>query len=186
MCEKLTNAQILHDIYPQNTSSLNFWGTRHRLHRRRLLEMTVGTRFLFSPSLSLFVPSSSPNFLPHASLLCLPLLSCLFLFTPSLVPTPTTKIQLRGLRIVVISQRGPAAIRAKYFSGTYHVKFDPPTSKTPSQNQTWCKSDDPPRRYRRLNFPRWRLHRHLGFAETGNSAIRSADLENFILEPNTV
>jgi len=35
-----------------------------------------------------------------------------------------------------------------------------------------------------LNFPRWRLRRHLGFGETGNSAIRSADLENPTVEPN--
>jgi len=42
----------------------------------------------------------------------------------------------------------------------------------------------PPRRYRHLNFPRWRLRRHLGFGETENSAIRCTDLENPILEPN--
>jgi len=62
--------------------------------------------------------------------------------------------------------------------------FDPPTSKTPSQNQTRSKSDDPPRRYRNLDFSRWRHSRHLGFAETGNSAIRSADLKNPTVEPN--
>ena len=45
--------------------------------------------------------------------------------------------------------------------------------------------DDPPLRYRHLNFPRWRPSSYLGFGETGNSAIRSADLENPILEPNT-
>ena len=62
--------------------------------------------------------------------------------------------------------------------------FDPPTSKTPSYNQTLCKSDDPPLRYRHLNFPRWRPSRHLGFGGTGNSAIRSADPENLTVEPN--
>ena len=62
--------------------------------------------------------------------------------------------------------------------------FHPPTPKTPSYNQTWSKSDDPPRIYRHLNFPRWRPSRHLGFGETGNSAIRSADLENPNVEPN--
>jgi len=45
-------------------------------------------------------------------------------------------------------------------------------------------SADPPRRYRHFNFPRWRLGRHLGFGETGNSAIWSADLENHNVEPN--
>ena len=45
--------------------------------------------------------------------------------------------------------------------------------------------DDPPLRYRHLNFPRWRPSSYLGFGETGNSAIRSADFENPILEPNT-
>ena len=44
--------------------------------------------------------------------------------------------------------------------------------------------DHPPRRYRHLNFSRWRLRRHLGFGETGNSAIRSADPENLTAEPN--
>jgi len=64
------------------------------------------------------------------------------------------------------------------------AQFDPPTPKTPSYNQTWSKSDDPPRRYTHLNFPIWRPSRHLGFGETGNSAIRSADLENPNVEPN--
>jgi len=58
-----------------------------------------------------------------------------------------------------------------------------------------------PRRYRHLNFPRWRpsltltltltltpngdiSSRHLGFGETGNSAIRSAVPENPTVEPN--
>jgi len=62
--------------------------------------------------------------------------------------------------------------------------FDPPTSKTPPQDQTRSQSDDPPPRYRHLNFPRWRLSRHLGYGRTGNSAIRSADPENPIIEPN--
>jgi len=46
------------------------------------------------------------------------------------------------------------------------------------------KSDDPPQWYRHLNFPTWRPSRHIGFSETGNSAIRSADLENPTVEPN--
>jgi len=62
--------------------------------------------------------------------------------------------------------------------------FDPQTPKTPSENQTRSKSDDPPRRYRQLNFPRWRPSRHLGFGETGNSAIRSAVPQNPTVEPN--
>ena len=64
------------------------------------------------------------------------------------------------------------------------VPFDPLTPKTPLQNQTRSKSDDPTRRYRHLNFSRWRLGRHLGFSETGNSVVRSADLENPTTEPN--
>jgi len=35
-----------------------------------------------------------------------------------------------------------------------------------------------------LNFSGWRPSRHLGFSETRNSAIRSADLENPTVEPN--
>jgi len=56
--------------------------------------------------------------------------------------------------------------------------FDPPTPKTPPKDQTRSKSNDLTRRYRHLNFPRWRPIRHLGFGPTGNSAIRSADPEN--------
>ena len=43
------------------------------------------------------------------------------------------------------------------------------------------RMDDPSWRYRHLNLPRWR---QLGFGETGNSTIRSADLENPTIEPN--
>jgi len=62
--------------------------------------------------------------------------------------------------------------------------FDPPTPKTPSRNQIRSKSDDPPRTYRHLNFPRCRPSRHSGFVQTGNSTIRSADPENPTVEPN--
>ena len=62
--------------------------------------------------------------------------------------------------------------------------FDPATPKTPSYNQTRNTSNEPPRRYRNLNFPRWRPSRHLRFGETENSAIRSADPENPTVEPN--
>jgi len=54
----------------------------------------------------------------------------------------------------------------------------------PTRNSA-IRMDDPSRRYRHLNFPRWRPSRHLGFGQTGNSAIRSADLENPTVEPNT-
>ena len=56
--------------------------------------------------------------------------------------------------------------------------------ENPILNKIRSKSDDPPRRYRHLNFPRWQPSRRLGFDETGNSAIRSADPENPIIEPN--
>ena len=78
------------------------------------------------------------------------------------------------------------------FSPTYLLNLvkpeltpsDPSPPKTQSSNQTRSKSDDPPPRYRHLNFSRCRLRRHLGFGETGNSAIRSADLDNNTVEPN--
>ena len=35
-----------------------------------------------------------------------------------------------------------------------------------------------------MNFPRWQPSRHLGFCQTENSAIRSADPENPTVEPN--
>jgi len=56
--------------------------------------------------------------------------------------------------------------------------------ENPVLEQTRSKSDDPPRRYRHLNFSRWRLRHHFGFGETENSPIRSADLENPTVEPN--
>jgi len=37
---------------------------------------------------------------------------------------------------------------------------------------------------RHLNFPRWRPSRNLGFGESENSAIRSADPKNPTVEPN--
>jgi len=70
------------------------------------------------------------------------------------------------------------------FGPTEIAQFDSPTPKTTSYNQIRSKSNDPPRIYRHLNFPRWRLSRHLECGETGNSAIRSADLENSTVEPN--
>jgi len=76
------------------------------------------------------------------------------------------------------------------FSPTYILNLvkpelapcDPLTPKTPSSNQTRSKSDDSPRRNRHLNFSRWRPSWFFG--ETGNSAIRSVDLENPTVEPN--
>jgi len=70
------------------------------------------------------------------------------------------------------------------FGQTGIAPFDPPTPKIPTLNQTHSESDDPPWRYRHLNFSRWRRSRHIGFGETRNRAIRSADLENPTVEPN--
>ena len=62
--------------------------------------------------------------------------------------------------------------------------FDPPSPKTPPQDQTQSRLDDPFRRYGHLKFSKMAASRHLGFGATGNSAIRSADLENPTLKPN--
>jgi len=56
--------------------------------------------------------------------------------------------------------------------------FDPPIPKTPTKHgvNRMIRCGD----IAILNFP----SRHLGFGETGNSAIRSADPENPTVEPN--
>jgi len=63
----------------------------------------------------------------------------------------------------------------------YSWSADP---ENPILESTRSKSDNPPLRYRHLNFPRWQPSRHLGFDETGNSAIRSTVPENPTVEPN--
>ena len=68
------------------------------------------------------------------------------------------------------------------FSCTFAL--EPPSPKTPPYDQTGSRSDDPFQRYGRSKFFKMAASRHLGFGATGNSAIRSADLENPTLEPN--
>jgi len=53
------------------------------------------------------------------------------------------------------------------------------------ENKTWSGSDDPLQRYSNLNFPGWRPSRYLGFGQSRNSAIWSADPEYSTLKPNS-
>jgi len=62
-------------------------------------------------------------------------LACDHLITPHALFSPTYLLNLVQLEI---------------------APFDPPTPKTPPQNETRSEPHDLSRRYRHLNFPRWR------------------------------
>ena len=55
--------------------------------------------------------------------------------------------------------------------------------KTLPQNQTRSESHDPLQKYGHTKISKTTAGRHLGFSPTGNSAIRSADIENPTVEP---
>jgi len=63
--------------------------------------------------------------------------------------------------------------------------FDPLSPKTLPSDQTRSRSDIPFWRYGNLKYSKIAASRHLGFGETGNSAIRSAVPENPTLGSNT-
>ena len=89
-----------------------------------------------------------------------------------------------GVGVTEVMADSPMAAAILDFFEPEIAPLDPPSPKTPPQNQTWSGSDDRLRRYDHLKFFQDNGGRHLGFFKTGNSAIRSALPENPTLEPN--
>ena len=68
----------------------------------------------------------------------------------SAIRSADTEIRRVDITIWIFQDGGWAAILDS--AKPEIAPFDPPTSKTPPQNQTWSGSDDPSRRYDHLKF----------------------------------